>query len=319
MLEKLKDVTIDPVDKERGLLLCLTSQNSDTSTSEWLADHAHLLDALLEKYGGLLMRGFNIHSMTEFNRTLSYISADLSEYMFRSTPRTVIGGKIYTASEYPQDRHIPLHNEFSYFHSWPKRITFHCCIQPKTGGETPVASTARVYNRLPAVLRDRFEDKQVMYIRSYTEGLDLSWHEVFQTESQQVVETYCHENGIKFEWLQGGCQLRTWHIAQASTTHNNGQRLWFNQAHLFHFSSLDPQTKKILGSYVKEEDLPRNSTYGDGTPIDDHDLDLIREAYEQETVKFPWQRGDIMILDNTLLAHGRTPYTGMRKIAVGMG
>jgi hypothetical protein len=35
-------------------------------------------------------------------------------------------------------------------------------------------------------------------------------------------------------------------------------------------------------------------------------------------VSFPWQRGDILMLDNILAAHGRAPYEGPRKILVGM-
>jgi hypothetical protein len=44
----------------------------------------------------------------------------------------------------------------------------------------------------------------------------------------------------------------------------------------------------------------------------------VREAYRQETVTFPWQEGDILMLDNMLVAHGRSPFVGSRKIAVGM-
>ena len=34
---------------------------------------------------------------------------------------------------------------------------------------------------------------------------------------------------------------------------------------------------------------------------------------------FPWQQGDLMVLDNMLAAHGRSPYVGARQIAVAMG
>jgi hypothetical protein len=32
----------------------------------------------------------------------------------------------------------------------------------------------------------------------------------------------------------------------------------------------------------------------------------------------PWQEGDIMMLDNMLVAHGREPYAPPRQIVVGM-
>jgi alpha-ketoglutarate-dependent taurine dioxygenase len=36
-------------------------------------------------------------------------------------------------------------------------------------------------------------------------------------------------------------------------------------------------------------------------------------------VKFAWQRGDIMLLDNVLTAHARNPFVGERKLLVAMG
>jgi hypothetical protein len=47
-------------------------------------------------------------------------------------------------------------------------------------------------------------------------------------------------------------------------------------------------------------------------------LDLIRSAYEQTKIKFPWQKNDVLLLDNMLFSHGREPYTGARKVLVGM-
>ena len=38
----------------------------------------------------------------------------------------------------------------------------------------------------------------------------------------------------------------------------------------------------------------------------------------RKNLKFQWQKGDIMILDNILTAHSREPYKGERKVAVAM-
>jgi hypothetical protein len=65
-------------------------------------------------------------------------------------------------------------------------------------------------------------------------------------------------------------------------------------------------------------DLPSNTLFGDGSFIESDVMDEIREAYERETVMFPSQRGDLLVLDNMLVAHGRTPYEGPRQILVGM-
>ena len=113
--------------------------------------------------------------------------------------------------------------------------------------------------------------------------------------------------------------MRTKAVAQAVARHpETGETAWFNQAHLFHVSSIDPSIRKILMAKFKEEGLPRNSYYGDGTPIEDAVLDEIRAAYTKAEVAFPWQPGDVLMIDNMLVSHGRRPFKGPRKTLVAM-
>jgi alpha-ketoglutarate-dependent taurine dioxygenase len=94
--------------------------------------------------------------------------------------------------------------------------------------------------------------------------------------------------------------------------------VWFNQAHLFHVSALEPTVRQYLLAEFKEQDLPRNAFYGDGTSIEEPLLDEIRQAYNDEMVTFAWQQADILLLDNMLAAHARESFAGPRRILVGM-
>ena len=65
---------------------------------------------------------------------------------------------------------------------------------------------------------------------------------------------------------------------------------------------LNHRSARILLAGLEEEDLPNNTYYGDGSPIEPSVLEEIREAYRMETVSFAWQEGDILMLDNMLRA-----------------
>ena len=39
--------------------------------------------------------------------------------------------------------------------------------------------------------------------------------------------------------------------------------------------------------------------------------------FAQATV-FPWRAGDVVMLDNVLVSHGRMPFSGQRKILLAM-
>lgn len=73
-----------------------------------------------------------------------------------------------------------------------------------------------------------------------------------------------------------------------------------------------------MAEMFKTDELPRYACYGDGTPIEEEDLDNIREAFREETVLFEWRAGDTLIVDNMLVSHGRTSYRGHRRVLAAM-
>ena len=243
------------------------------------------------------------------------------KYMYRSTPRLNLEGNIYTATEYPAGLRIPFHSENSFQREWPILIFFFCELPAQGGGGlTPLADVQKVTRRIDAAIRRKFFEKKVMYIRNYNnKDVDLPWQVVFQTESKSDVEKFCITNEIDFEWT-GADSLRTRQVCQAFAKNlRTGMAVWFNQAHLFHPSSLDSKSRKILSKVFGPDDLPRNATFGDGTPLDESDLEQIRLAYDKEEIQFSWRKGDILILDNMRVAHSRTPYKGERRVLAAMG
>ena len=314
--EKLIKVEFLPAGK--SLPLVILPAIDGVNLVAWAEINQEFIERHLLNYGGILFRDFNRKGLDEFKQFIKATSrGELLDYTYRSTPRTQVSGKIYTSTEYPPDQSIPLHNENAYSSIWPMKIWFFCVKPAEQGGETPIADSRKVFERLDPAIRERFMQKKVMYVRNYGE-LDLSWQDVFQTTNKLEVESYCRKSGIEFEW-RGSNNLRTRQVCQAVAKHpNTDEMVWFNQAHLFHISSLNPEVRESLLSLFQEDDIPRNAYYGDGSPIEISVLDEICEIYQQEAVSFPWQEGDILMLDNMLTAHGRMPFFGTRNVVVGM-
>ncbi len=311
-------VEMEPLLPDNKLPLLVRPGREQVRLQTWLERNQDLVRERLAQHGGLLFRGFSVDSIATFQECVRTLSGELLDYTYRSTPRSEVEGQIYTSTEYPPELTIPQHNEMSYSRSWPLKIWFFSVRVAPEGGETPISSSSEVLKRIPAEIREEFERKQVAYVRNYGQGADLSWQNVFQTRDKDEVAAFCQQQGIDYKWYDDG-RLWTSQVAQATATHpTSGEPLWFNQAHLFHHSSLDPESRRLLLEQFSVDELPRTATFGDGSPIPDEYVEQIQAVYEDVMVTFPWQKGDALLLDNMLVAHGRRPFEGSRKVVVGM-
>ena len=311
---------IDCADLEavQGTRLRVNVDLKGSKIVDWAHDNRAHVERLVQKNGALLIRGLKFVGSQQFGTVLSTLfGEELMQYTYRSTPRTELRGNVYTATEYHPDQVIPQHNENSYSNRWAMRIGFLCTVPSPVGGSTPICDSRAVYREIPASVRARFEQHGVMYVRNYSE-IDIPWTEVFQTTDRADVEAFCRANQLSYEWI-GDTRLRTRQVNQASATHPaTGDTVWFNQAHLFHVTNLDPEVQQSLLSVMPEQDLPRNTYYGNGDRIEPETLAAIRAAYERHTIAFEWQRNDLLLLDNMLFSHGRGTYAGQRQVLVGM-
>ncbi len=285
----------------------------------WIRDNRRSIDAALLEHGALLFRRCEVSSPAAFQEIAAALCDSVADYVYRSTPRTTLHANVYTATEYRADATIPLHNENSYQRDWPMKLVF-CCVTPAaTGGETPLALTSAVTQRIDPAIVEQMQESGVLYVRNYGGNADLTWQTTFQTESRAEVEAFCRKHDIDCTWLDNDT-LRTAQRCHAVAFHPvTGERLWFNQAHLFHVSSLGPDDAEAMLEVFGEAHLPRHAYRGDGAPLESGLLEHIRRAYDAETVAFSWQRGDVLLLDNMRVAHGRRPFTGARQVLVAMG
>ncbi len=285
----------------------------------WASEQRDYVEALLAEHRALLFRGFGVDSVEPFERFVAATSnGEPLAYRDRTTPRTTKGTGVYTSTVHPADQTIRLHNEGTYWRRWAQKLYFACTVAADEGGATPVADVRKVYERIDPAIREAFAERGMMLLRNYNDGFGLPWQEVFQTDSKAEVEAFCRANDILFEWKSGD-RLLTKSIRPAIRRHpRTGEPLWFNHVAFYHHSSMDPSVREALVAELGIEGLPYGTYYGDGEPIEEEVAAALRAAYEAEKIAFPWEAGDVMLLDNMTFAHGRQPYRGEREVLVAM-
>ena len=319
MNSELNCVHLSPLFDSGRLPLLAQPAAPGLDLTEFLAAHREQVTELLVQRGGILFRGFGIDSPEKFDRAMHATCHEFMTYKERSSPRTLVRGQVYTSTDYPADQSIFPHNEHSYASRFPTKIAF-CCVEPaKSGGETPIVDCRRVTARIPVQIRDRFRDRGGwQYVRTLSSDIGLPWQTVYQTEDKHAVEQYCRDNDTTWEWMAED-RLRTVQIRSTTVRHPaTGEEIWFNHATFFNVGTLPEMLRDFLLQEFGPQGLPNNTFYGDGRPYEEETLRALQEAYLAEQLEFHWEKGDMLLLDNLLMAHARNPFEGQRSVLVIM-
>lgn len=286
------------------------------------------------KYGGLLFRGFPVEGAVHFNQVIDALGFGKPvKYIGGDTPRDKVQGKVYTSTEAPPSITIPLHNEMSYIKNYPEHIYFYCETPPATGGETIIGDARSIYRSVNPEVRKRFEQKQLRYISNFYEKswvLDTinrfqrahkTWMDAFETNSKEEVVRLCSSNEFGYKWNKNNW-LQVIYNRPAVIKHaKTGEKIWFNQAHLYDYNPRLIGLLNWLGTkiiYFKKDTVMHQMYYGDGSSISKKDLYHVLDVLDKETIRFPWKKGDVMVLDNVLTMHGRAPFTGKRRVLAAL-
>lgn len=304
--------------KEAGMPLVMEPNTTDVDLVDWAGASRAQIEEQLLSYGAILFRGFKVSSVSEFERFCEAVCPQLyGDY--GDLPRESQAKKIYGATPYPPEKVILFHNESSHMNRWPMKQFFHCVVVAAKGGETPLVDCRKIWQQLDPEVRETFRQKGLMYVRNFVEGFDASWQQFFHTTDRVEVERQCRESSTEYEWLDEN-DLRIKQRTAAVATHpKTGETVFFNQVQLHHGACLEPDVREAFSLLFEEDRWPRNVFYGDGSPIENSLIEEICRLYWDQAVSFLWQEGDVVMVDNMLVAHARKSYEGDRKIVVAMG
>jgi alpha-ketoglutarate-dependent taurine dioxygenase len=278
---------------------------------------ADRLTELLIERKALIFRGFGV-TPDAVDPVFARLVPDRLPYVHGNSPRTKVGGNLYTSTEYPQQYTISMHNELSYAYRWPTRLAFYCEKAAESGGATPVLDGELWLNSLDAEVRDAFADG-IRYVQNLHDGLGFgkSWQDTFETDDRRAVEAFLRESRADWEWSEDG--LRVIQLRPATTKHPvTGAEVWFNQADQWHPAGLGDEASAELYDILTPDEFPQYVTFADGTPIPDSHVEQILRRGLESAVDVAWRNGDVLLIDNVLLAHGRRPFEGTRRVLVAM-
>jgi alpha-ketoglutarate-dependent taurine dioxygenase len=316
------------------LPLVIESSNTNLPMEELvliLKEHNHFFKKQLLKYGGLLFRNFPIQNEDDFSCLIKNLNTGtLVDYIGGDSPRKKIKEGIYTSTEAPPSLKIPLHNELSFNKNYPSHIYFYCHTAPIEKGETIIADARKVYQSIDEEVKNRFIEKKLKYISSYPgknkfinfiNKYHKTWMEVFEAANKEEVEKKCKENGYAFQWVYNDW-LKISQVRPAVNTHPITQeKVWFNQAHIFDFNPKFLGWLRYMGVklvYCQEDKQLHQVFFADNLKIPRKDIYHILDVLDANTLSFPWQKGDVLVLDNILTMHGRAPFQGKRRVLAAM-
>jgi alpha-ketoglutarate-dependent taurine dioxygenase len=299
-----------------------------------LGGERQALERRLLEHGALLFRGWPLENAEQFAGAVGALGLGRAvQYIGGDSPRRKITDMVYSSTEAPPQLKIPLHNELSFVKRYPRHIYFFCETAPGARGETILGDARRVFRSLDPGVRARFMDKQLKYVSCYY-GRSLlmdfvnslqpshkSWREVFETEQRAEVERLCREHEFAFDWHDDNwiriSQTRPAAIAHPATD----EWVWFSQPHLYDFNPRLLGAWRFVGAklfYARRHTRMHEIFHADGSRVERADLYHVMDALDANTVAFPWQRGDMLVLDNVLTMHGRAAFEGPRRILTAL-
>ena len=173
-------------------------------TVSFIEAHRDELLVRLLGSGAILFRGFPVPDALAFDEFARAFKWPTLPYVGGAAPRSQVTSIVFTSNESPPSQPIPFHHEMAQVPKFPEHIMFFCETPSKSGGETPIAFSPMVYERIQQALPefvDALEKKQVRYTRVLPNGDDATspigrgWQSTYLTQDREQAEKTCREQG----------------------------------------------------------------------------------------------------------------------------
>ncbi|CAN0878127.1 Clavaminate synthase-like protein At3g21360 [Linum grandiflorum] len=273
------------------------------------------LESLLHETGAILFRGFPLSTASDFNQLVESFGFPDYPYVGGAASRTRVVGRVFTANESPPDQKIPFHHEMSHVADPPIKLLFFCEEEPRSGRETPVVLSHLVYERMKEEFPEfveKLEDEGLVSTRVLGEDDDVSsaigrgWKSTFSTDDQHLAK----QRSVLFLDGGGGGSLAKTSIGPIPAIkldESRNRKVWFNA---------------LVASYTafgdKRNDPAKSIAFGGGDPLPSDAVYGCLRIMEELSVAIPWQKGDVLLIDNWAVLHSRKLFTPPRRVLAAL-
>lgn len=297
---------------------------------------------LLNTHGAVIIRGVHdpsphafsvmIHAAEEGRGHAPYDQLGLAG------SRVTHDKEVFSASEAPPYLWIHQHNEYSRYTKFPSNIHFFCHKAPEEGGESPFAHSAEFYDRVKAELPQFVEDlatKKLISPDVYRApgkeaanfsftwagplafGRDIKDDDDMATKKKKA-EIQAARLTPHFWWLDDDQLEVHQHVEGISRHPATKKPVWFNSMAGRYGTALDRNATDP--PYIGDDGMAfPPAMYRDGSEIPKEYLHRMWEISTEILVKVKTEPGDLALVDNYQVSHGRVPWSkGERKILVSM-
>ena len=287
------------------------------SQQDLLAQSAVLMEQVAT-HGAILFRGGGVADAQAFNDfvagfglpNFAYDESLSNAVRHNRTPR------VFTANEAPQDVEIFLHHEMAQTPYFPSHLFFYCEQAAVAGGATPICRSDVLLNQLTQHLPEfvaRCRAHGARYSLTIpaeadaTSGQGRSWRQTLNVESKEAAEARLAALEYDWQWLPDDA-IRTTTPALPLIRHApSGNEVFFNQL-----------IAAFCGWQDQRNEGTRSVNYGDGSAFDDADVQSAVEIAYELVFDLPWESGDVALIDNYQVMHGRRPFSGQRSVLASL-
>ncbi len=301
------------------LVYSLRSEGASIAdVASWIGKESPKLLDKLSTHGAVLFRGFPVSDAKEFDafiRAFGLASFTYEESLSNAVRvnRTEL---VFTANEAPPDVSIFLHHEMAQTPLFPSRLFFFCEHAPDEAGQTPVCRSD--------VLLQQLEERDPTFVDACSRlgvrysnvmpgtddpesGQGRSWRSTLGVETKAGAEARLDKLGYRYEWMENEVLRATTAVLPAVRTLVDGRRVFFNQL-----------IAAFRGWKDSRNDPRKSISFGDDSEIPDESMQIAIDLADDLSFDIAWQTGDVALIDNFLVMHGRRPFSGKRAVLASL-